>query len=317
MSDSAGQHPPGRMVRPLLLKLVLIVGVPFALFSAVSLYFFTEWNRAQFLEDTRKIREEGEEEMRANTEEVLEKSNTIVKGLVAKITESNRAALSELPLEIWGVDDEVARDIKKEIRLHGEGLEERSLATASAINRVFVERAEEKLDVRVEAMRRRQERASALFSRRLQVQSVVLIAASILLLGGALWLGLWFTVLKPIRRLHEGTERVGGGDLSYRVEALAGDELGMLGRSFNRMSGELSHTLAELAQEQKALSKANEEIRDLNVSLEERVRNKTSELQESLAALEKAQAELIHAAKMAGIGTLAGGIAHEFNNMLG
>ncbi|MHC4601421.1 MAG: hypothetical protein ACYS47_20690, partial [Planctomycetota bacterium] len=163
MSETAGQLPPARVPRPLLLKLAIIVGVPFALFSAASLYFFSESTRARFLEDTMKIREEGEEEMRANTDEVLDTSDAIVKGLVEKVTASNRDALAGLPLSIWGVDEEREADIKEEIRLHGEGLEERSLASVAAINRAFRERAEGRLKRRVEAMRARQENASDLF----------------------------------------------------------------------------------------------------------------------------------------------------------
>jgi len=317
MDEPAG-HPLRYPVRfPLLLKLAVIVGVPFLFFAAAALYFFTEWSRSQFLEDARRIGEEGEEEMRANSEEVLDHSHALVTGVVEKVTGANRDALSDMPFELWGIDEKAEKDIKEEIRLHGDGLRQRSLESAAAINREFRKRSEERLEARVRAVRERQENASALFARRIQGQTVVFLAASILLLGAALWLGLWVTVLRPVRFLHEGTDKVGSGDLSYRIETLSADELGNLARSFNRMSSDLSLSLADVASKQNALEDANREIREWNRTLEARVHEKTGELEASLDALERTQDELIHAAKMAGIGTLAGGIAHEFNNMLG
>ena len=43
------------------------------------------------------------------------------------------------------------------------------------------------------------------------------------------------SVVAPIRRLHDATERVGAGDLSTRVPAVASDETGALTHGFNRM----------------------------------------------------------------------------------
>ena len=43
------------------------------------------------------------------------------------------------------------------------------------------------------------------------------------------------SVVAPIRRLHEATTRVGAGDLSTRVPAVASDETGALTHGFNRM----------------------------------------------------------------------------------
>ncbi len=303
--------------RSLVLKLILIIGVPVALFSAASIYFFTDWGRREFLSDTKRIGEEGASEMRANTEEVLDTSHALVTGVVKKITATNRQALAELPFELWGIEGETEEDIKKEIRRHGEGLEKRSLQAASTINKVFRRRAERRLEERTRAMQDRQESASALFARRLQGHTVLFLGASILLLGVALWGGLWLTVLRPVRRLHEGVERMSRGEWSYRLETASGDELGDLARSFNRMGNALSRSLGEVAEKQDALEVANREIREWNRTLEERVRAKTAELESSLSELRRTQRELIHAAKMAGIGTLAGGIAHEFNNMLG
>ncbi|MDI6761968.1 MAG: ATP-binding protein [Thermodesulfobacteriota bacterium] len=45
------------------------------------------------------------------------------------------------------------------------------------------------------------------------------------------------SVVKPIRKLHEGTEIIGAGNLDYRVGTTAKDEIGQLSRAFDEMIG--------------------------------------------------------------------------------
>lgn len=51
-------------------------------------------------------------------------------------------------------------------------------------------------------------------------------------------------------------------------------------------------------------------------TLEDKVAEKTRDLQQTLHSLQDAQAELIHSAKLASLGTLSAGIAHEINNSI-
>lgn len=50
----------------------------------------------------------------------------------------------------------------------------------------------------------------------------------------------------PLRRLTEGTQILGAGNLAHRVEYAHDDEFGELVRGFNRMSGQLQQSLTEL-----------------------------------------------------------------------
>jgi two-component system, NtrC family, nitrogen regulation sensor histidine kinase NtrY len=72
---------------------------------------------------------------------------------------------------------------------------------------------------------------------------------SLLILLAAIWLGLWAAnrLIKPISRLIGAAERVSEGDLKAQVEIdREDDEIGLLGRAFNRMTAQLDVQRTEL-----------------------------------------------------------------------
>lgn len=59
---------------------------------------------------------------------------------------------------------------------------------------------------------------------------------------------------------------------------------------------------------------ATNNLEDMNQTLEERVRERTHELELSTFMVAEQQKQIIHASKLSAIGEMAGGIAHEINN---
>jgi signal transduction histidine kinase len=65
------------------------------------------------------------------------------------------------------------------------------------------------------------------------------------------------------------------------------------------------------------LAEAHERLKQLNETLEERVRIRTRELEQANRNLRETQAQLVRSSTMASLGTLAAGIAHELNTPMG
>jgi len=83
-----------------------------------------------------------------------------------------------------------------------------------------------------------------------------------LVLFVSMWLAWYLSkfVTRPVAALAEATQEIAKGNLGYRVEVLATDELGDLVTSFNRMAHDLQTTRAQVEASSRQLSAANAEL---------------------------------------------------------
>ncbi|MGY8708840.1 cache domain-containing protein [Bradyrhizobium sp. 18BD] len=137
------------------------------------------------------------------------------------------------------------------------------------------------------------EEAYAALYAALERLALVLLAASVFAVLAGIFLAR--RMVGPIQALRSGAERIGGGDFAQRISIKTGDELEELADQFNHMGGRLQESYADL---------------------ENKVEQRTGELRQSLNDLRAAQDRLVQTEKLASLGQLTAGIAHEIKNPL-
>lgn len=124
-------------------------------------------------------------------------------------------------------------------------------------------------------------------------QSMVLLYlalnALLLILAGSYLLDR--VIVRPLRRIAQATERVSSGTLDPIHVIESGNEIGRLSLSFNQM-------VEALTRQRRSLQEKIEELRQANRKLAE------------------AHSSMIRAERLASVGTLAAGVAHEVGNPL-
>jgi two-component system NtrC family sensor kinase len=119
--------------------------------------------------------------------------------------------------------------------------------------------------------------------RQYQSSRVIVWTAAITVFGMLLALAMIFHrwVLHPVRLLQRGVRRVARGRFDYQIVLNTGDEMQALAEAFNDMTTRLSATYADLERQVQERSK-----------------------------------QLVRSERLAGVGFLAAGVAHEINNPL-
>jgi two-component system nitrogen regulation sensor histidine kinase NtrY len=82
---------------------------------------------------------------------------------------------------------------------------------------------------------------------------MALLMVTLLILFSATWFGFWLAkdITVPIKELAEATHQIATGDLNFRIQMRAADEIGMLVQSFNQMTEDLQVSRSELEQRKK------------------------------------------------------------------
>ena len=120
---------------------------------------------------------------------------------------------------------------------------------------------------------------------------VLMVADLIILSVFAGWL-IWGSVSAPLRELSSEVQRIADGDYHHRIAKTDRPELSEIRDSVNRLADKLIADQQVLADNVKSLENSNRELFE-------------------------AQDQIVRSARLASVGTLAAGIAHEVGNPLG
>ena len=165
------------------------------------------------------------------------------------------------------------------------------------------------------------DRAPLVRARRIATRSLVVSAALALLFALVIANLMAGQVGRPIAKLHRGALAISRGELDHRIEVAGGDEIGDLAAAFAQMTAALEDNQRRLAERMGELVALHDQVGQAREELEQKVQLRTAELTtmnielgRALADLRNTQAQLVLSERMATLGMLVAGVAHEINS---
>lgn len=125
------------------------------------------------------------------------------------------------------------------------------------------------------------------------IWAISLVALIVLILAGSLSFLVTRSITEPLKALDKGAKSIAKGDFSYSVSIEGQDELNLMANAFNQMTRELA---------------------ELYENLEQKVKDRTFDLEEKNRQLIDTQQKLIESEKLNTISQIIVSISHEINN---
>lgn len=219
--------------------------------------------------------------------------------LRASISDRDRA-LRELPLAQHGGDTEAIRASIADDDARRSAHERQTVIERTA---ALQRRIDASIEARLRALAQSQAARTDEFIAELRATHATLVAGTLAVLLAVLGIGLHRAVVVPTLRLRRATQRIAAGDLGAELPPASSDEIGLLTRDFAVMAAQLRAAHAEQQR--------------FTANLAQQVAEKTAHLERALADLQASHRQLAQAERLAALGTLAGGVAHEFHNLIG
>jgi signal transduction histidine kinase len=168
---------------------------------------------------------------------------------------------------------------------------------------------------------------------RAAILNVIVVTLVLLIAGFGIIILLNRRFIRPITDLATTMEKAGGNMLDVKAAAKGSDEIALLGQSFNRMidrikksNFELKQTHEELLQFVGTIEKTGGDALDVKVDIKgsdeivllgQSFNSMIDRIREANIELKKTHEKLLLSQKLASVGILASGVAHEINNPLG
>jgi len=123
-------------------------------------------------------------------------------------------------------------------------------------------------------------------------------------------------ISKPILKMSRAAEVISSGQFDVKVEYKANDEIGILGKSLVNMGKSLKENFEKIENQKKELEEYSKTLEDKVTRRTAELKEKNITLEQTLLKLKETQDQLIVHEKLASLGALTAGIAHEIKNPL-